>query len=84
MINNGYNRWGIDKTLFVTNDKGKLIIIQIYVDDIVFGGMLNAMVENFIQQMQFEFEMSLVGEVTYSIGIQVNQMENNIFSNQVC
>lgn len=37
------------------------MIAQIYVDDIVFGGMSNQMVENFVQQMKSKFEISLVG-----------------------
>ncbi|MCI38172.1 gag-pol polyprotein, partial [Trifolium medium] len=46
------------------------MIAQIYVDDIVFGGMSNKMVQHFVQQMQSEFEMSLVGELTYFLGLQ--------------
>ena len=55
------------------------MISQIYVDDIVFGGMSNKMVQHFIQQIQSEFEMSLVGEVTYFLGLQVKQTEDTIF-----
>jgi hypothetical protein len=47
------------------------MIAQIYVDDIVFAGMSNKMVQHFIQQMQSKFEMSLVGELTYFLGLQV-------------
>src|ERR1044072_7727259 len=47
LINHCYNKGGIDKTLFVKHDKGKLMIAQIYVDDIVFGGMSDTMVEHF-------------------------------------
>lgn len=52
MINMGYNRGRIDKTLFVKNDRGKLTITQIYVDDIVFDGMSDKIVEHFIHQIQ--------------------------------
>ena len=40
------------------------------------------MVQHFIQQMQSEFEMSIVGELTYFIGLQVKQMEDTIFISQ--
>jgi hypothetical protein len=40
------------------------MIAQIYVDDIVFGEMSNQMFQHFVEQMQSEFEMSLVGELT--------------------
>ncbi|PNX60828.1 putative gag-pol polyprotein, partial [Trifolium pratense] len=49
---------------------GNLLIAQIYVDDIVFGGMAEPMVQHFVRQMQSEFEMSLVGELTYFLGLQ--------------
>lgn len=61
LINQGYKKGGTDKTLFVKKEHGGLMIAQIYVDDIVFGGMSNQMVQHFVQQMQSEFEMSLVG-----------------------
>jgi len=41
LINQGYRKRGTDKTLFVKEVKRRLMIAQIYVDDIVFGGMLN-------------------------------------------
>ena len=55
LINHGYHIGGVDKTLFVKNDKGKLMIAQIYVDDIVFGGISDKMVEHFVHQMKSEF-----------------------------
>jgi hypothetical protein len=80
--NQGYRKGGSDKTLFVKEEKGKFIIAQIYVDDIVFGGMSNTMVQQFVKQMQSEFEMSLVGELTYFLGLQIKQMEDTIFISQ--
>jgi hypothetical protein len=82
LINQGYRKEGSDKTLFVKENGGNLMIAQIYVDDIVFGGMLNQMVQHFVQQMQSEFEMSLVGELSYFLGLQVKQMEDFIFISQ--
>lgn len=43
--NNGYNRAGVDRTLFVKKSKEKIVIVQIYVDDIVFGVMSQEMVD---------------------------------------
>jgi len=59
-----------------------MMITHIYVDDIVFGGMSNKMVQHFVQQMQSEFEMSLLGELTYFLGLQVKQMKDTIFISQ--
>src|ERR1044072_6479049 len=58
LIKHGYNKGGIDKTLFVKNDRGKLMSEEIYVDDIVICGMSEKMVQHFVQQMKSEFEMS--------------------------
>ena len=78
----GYRKGGLDKTLFVKTEGGKLMVAQIYVDDIVFGGMSEHMVKHFADQMQAEFEMSLMGELTYFLGLQVSQMEDSIFLSQ--
>ncbi|XP_050875823.1 uncharacterized mitochondrial protein AtMg00810-like [Lathyrus oleraceus] len=83
LINHGYRKGGIDKTLFLKENDGKLMIAQIYVDDIVFGGISDEMVQHFVKQMQSEFEMSLVGELTYFFGLQVKQMEDSIFLCQI-
>jgi hypothetical protein len=71
LVEQGCRKGGIDKTLFVKDDNGRLMNPQIYVDDIVFGGMSNKMVQHFIHQLQSEFEMSLVGELTYFLGLRV-------------
>lgn len=47
------------------------MIAQIYFDDIVFGGMFVKMVKHFVQQMQDEFVMSMVGELNFFLGFQV-------------
>ena len=82
LVRNGYRKGGIGNTLFVREMDGKLMIAQIYVDDIVFGGMSDQMVQHFVKQMQSEFEMSLVGELTFFLGLQVRQMEDSIFISQ--
>ena len=82
LVNHGYRKGGIDKTLFVKEKDGELMIAQIYVDDIVFGGNSDEMVQHFVEQMQSEFEMSLVGELTHFLGLQVKQMDDSIFHYQ--
>ena len=47
--NHGYRKDGIDKTLFVKEKGGKLMIAQIYVDGIVFRGMSKEMVQHFVK-----------------------------------
>ncbi len=53
-----------------------------YVDDIIFGSNDEAMSQNFASVMQKEFEMSLLGELTYFLGLQVQQNKDGIFLSQ--
>ena len=79
MIEKCYERGGVDKTLFIKKDKCDIIIAQIYVDDIVFGSTSRNIFDVFVNQMKNEFEMSMVGELTYFLGLQVQQMNDGIF-----
>src|SRR4051812_31305281 len=63
LVYHGYKKGGLDKTLFFKEKDVKLMVAQIYVDDIVFGGISDEIVQHFIKKMQSEFEMSLVGEL---------------------
>ncbi|XP_062118855.1 uncharacterized mitochondrial protein AtMg00810-like [Humulus lupulus] len=75
-------RGNVDKTLFIKNIKSDVIFAQIYVDDIVFGSTSNSEVQVFVLQMQQEFEMSMVGELTYFLGLQVKQSDYGSFVSQ--
>ena len=71
LINNDYTKGSVDKTLFIKKDNDKLFIAQIYVDDIVFGSTNNTKVQQFVDVMSHEFEMGLVGELSYFLGLQI-------------
>ena len=60
-----------DRTLFVKNDENYLLVVQVYVDDIVFGATIDACDKEFLEEMKKEFEMSMVGELTFFLGLQV-------------
>ncbi|TYJ96981.1 putative mitochondrial protein [Cucumis melo var. makuwa] len=53
-----------------------------YVDDIIFGGTSSVYVEQFVAQMNREFEMSMVGELTFFLGFQIKQENTGIFFSQ--
>ncbi|KAG7552201.1 GAG-pre-integrase domain [Arabidopsis thaliana x Arabidopsis arenosa] len=78
----GYIRGSVDKTLFVKEDTHGMIIIQIYVDDIVFGGTSEQLVKAFVKTMTTEFRMSMVGELKYFLGLQINQTDEGITISQ--
>ncbi|GJV46690.1 retrovirus-related pol polyprotein from transposon TNT 1-94 [Tanacetum coccineum] len=72
----------VDNTLFTKKKSSNLIIIQIYVDDIIFGLTCQDMCDEFAKIMHDEFEMSMMGELNFFLGLQIKQMEDGIFFNQ--
>ncbi|CAM8937170.1 unnamed protein product [Rhodiola kirilowii] len=82
LVDHGYVRGGVDKTRFVKHTRSDCIIAQIYVDDIVFGSNTQKLVDQFVEQMQKEFTMSMVGEMNYFLGLHVMQKDDGIFISQ--
>ncbi|GJR42096.1 retrovirus-related pol polyprotein from transposon TNT 1-94 [Tanacetum coccineum] len=72
----------VDNTLFTKKKSSNLIIVQIYVDDIIFGSTCQDMCDDFAKIMHDEFEMSMMGELNFFLGLQIKQMEDGIFFNQ--
>jgi len=56
-----------------------LLIVQVYVDNIIFGSTNEKMFEDFSNLMQSEFEMSMMGELHFFLGLQIKQQEDDIF-----
>ncbi|WVZ85112.1 hypothetical protein U9M48_032067 [Paspalum notatum var. saurae] len=78
----GFVMGSVDKTLFLLSRGGDTLIVQIYVDDIIFGGSSHALVSSFAEQMSREFEMSLMGELQFFLGLQIKQGLEGIFVHQ--
>lgn len=72
----------MDKTLFIKGEKNNILIAQIYVDDIVFGSTSENLSKIFATCMSIEFEVSMVGELSFFLGLQIKQCENGIFLSQ--
>jgi hypothetical protein len=73
LLEHGYVMRSVDKTLFTLNHGTDFLLIQIYVDDIIFGGSSHTLVSRFQEMMESEFQMSMMGELTFFLGIQVKQ-----------
>ncbi|RWR92079.1 Dimer_Tnp_hAT domain-containing protein/DUF4371 domain-containing protein [Cinnamomum micranthum f. kanehirae] len=82
LLNNGFKRGSVDKTLFIKEDNHHILISQIYVDDIVFSSTSSKLVDQFSKSMSSEFEMSMVGELTFFLGLQIKQCADGIFISQ--
>ena len=59
-----------------------MLIAQIYMDDIIFGDTNQVLCEHFAKEMQSEFQMSMMGELTFFLDLQVKQCKDGIFINQ--
>src|ERR1044071_4500165 len=73
LLANGYRRGAVDRTLFLLEQNGEILVVQVYVDDIIFGSTNPALVEKFKDLMSSEFEMSMIGELSFFLGLQVVQ-----------
>ncbi|GJR88537.1 putative ribonuclease H-like domain-containing protein [Tanacetum coccineum] len=82
LLENGYRRGTIDKTLFIKKDKGDILLVQVYVDDIIFGSTKKSLCVEFEQMMHKRFQMSSIRELTFFLGLQVQQKEDGIFISQ--
>ncbi|GJR37562.1 retrovirus-related pol polyprotein from transposon TNT 1-94 [Tanacetum coccineum] len=82
LIKHEYKMGMVDNTLFTKKRSSNLIIVQIYVDDIIFGSTCQDMCDEFAKIMHDEFEMSMMGELNFFLGLQIKQMEDGIFFNQ--
>nr|GFA41096.1 retrovirus-related Pol polyprotein from transposon TNT 1-94 [Tanacetum cinerariifolium] len=68
LVSKGFSKGSIDPTLFITKHGEDILLVQIYVDDIIFGST--------------KFEMSMMGELKLFLGIQIHQSPRGIFINQ--
>ena len=78
----GYKRGATDSNLYINIKDKNMIIVTVYVDDIIFGSNLEILIVNFASKMKKEFEMSMLGDLTFFLGLQVYQSDKGIFISQ--
>ena len=79
LIENSFIRGVIDKTLFTKQHKTDMLLVKVYVDDIIFRSTNDNLCKRFAKLMQSKFEMSLMSELKYFFGLQVDQRIDGIF-----
>ncbi|GJY87521.1 putative ribonuclease H-like domain-containing protein [Tanacetum coccineum] len=82
LLCNGFQRGKIDQTLFIKRQKGHILLVQIYVDDIIFGSTKKELCDEFEKLMKDKFQMSSIGELTFFLGLQIQQKKKGIFISQ--
>ena len=82
LLKNDFTRGSVDTTLFIKRKDNEMLVVQIYVDDIIFGATNECLCQEFSKLMQGEFEMSMMGELTFFLGLQIKQTKEGIFISQ--
>ena len=82
LLQQKFKRGSADSNLYIKQDNDSILIIEVYVDDIIFGSDDDSLSQQFAKDMQKEFEMSLLGELTFFLGLQISQRTEGIFITQ--
>jgi hypothetical protein len=79
LFERGFEMGMVDQTLFLLRQGKDILTVQVYVDDIVFGGSPNTLVAWFAEHMSMEFEMSMMGEFSSCSGYKsCNQRKEHL------
>nr|GEV70913.1 hypothetical protein [Tanacetum cinerariifolium] len=82
LLDNGFQRRKIDKTLFIKRHKGDILLVRVYVDDIIFGSTRKEQCNAFERLMHEKFQISSMGKLTFFLGLQVKQKNDGVFISQ--
>ncbi|GKE08655.1 retrovirus-related pol polyprotein from transposon TNT 1-94 [Tanacetum coccineum] len=82
LMSKGFTKGTIDPTLFMIRYGEDILLVQIYVDDIIFGSTNLKFSKRFEKLMYSRFEMSLMREMKFFLGLQIHQSPRGIFINQ--
>ena len=82
LLANKFSKGVVDPTLFTRRSGNHLLHVQIYVDDIIFASSDPMECDRFAQEMSSEFQMSMMGQMSFFLGLQVSQNPSGIFINQ--
>ncbi|GJZ35051.1 retrovirus-related pol polyprotein from transposon TNT 1-94 [Tanacetum coccineum] len=77
-----FSKGAVDPTLFTQQAGNDLLLVQIYVDDIIFASTNTAICNEFADQMTTKFKMSMMGQMSFWLGLQISQSPRGIFINQ--
>ncbi|GKA95406.1 retrovirus-related pol polyprotein from transposon TNT 1-94 [Tanacetum coccineum] len=82
LISQDFSKGSVDPTLFIRRDGKELLLVQIYVDDIIFAASTPELCDLFSKIMCSKFKMSMMGKISFFLGLQISQSPRGIFINQ--
>ncbi|GJY75197.1 retrovirus-related pol polyprotein from transposon TNT 1-94 [Tanacetum coccineum] len=82
LISQDFSKGSVDPTLFIRREGKELLLVQIYVDDIIFAASTPELCDLFAKIMCSKFKMSMMGKISFFLGLQISQNPRGIFINQ--
>nr|GFD27588.1 retrovirus-related Pol polyprotein from transposon TNT 1-94 [Tanacetum cinerariifolium] len=82
LLSQKFSKGIVDPTLFIKREGKGILLVQIYVDDIIFSSTDPNLCESFSDVMCSKFKMSVMGMLSFSLGLQISQSPRGIFLNQ--
>ncbi|GKB30009.1 retrovirus-related pol polyprotein from transposon TNT 1-94 [Tanacetum coccineum] len=82
LISQDFSKGSVDPTLFIRREGKELLLVQIYVDDIIFAASTPELCDLFAKIMCSKFKMSMMGKISFFLGLQISQSPRGIFINQ--
>ncbi|GKF51324.1 retrovirus-related pol polyprotein from transposon TNT 1-94 [Tanacetum coccineum] len=82
LLDNKFLKGVVDPTLFTQKTSKHILLVQIYVDDIIFASTDPKAYDIFSKEMSSKFQMSTMGQMSFFLGLQVSQSPGGIFINQ--
>ena len=79
LLKNEYSIGQVDNTLFTKKKKNNIVLVQIYVDDIIFGSTCQDLCDEFSNLIHNEIDMRMMDELNYFLGLQIKQYEDGTF-----
>ncbi|GJS80291.1 retrovirus-related pol polyprotein from transposon TNT 1-94 [Tanacetum coccineum] len=82
LLAQGFSKGVVDPTLFIRKTGKHILHVQIYVDDIIFASTDPKDCDRFSNEMSSKFQMSMMGQISFFLGLQISQNPRGIFINQ--
>ncbi|GJW04044.1 retrovirus-related pol polyprotein from transposon TNT 1-94 [Tanacetum coccineum] len=81
LLSQEFSKGTVDSTLFIRGQGKDLLVVQIYVDDIIFASTTPELCDQFSKKICTQFKMSMMGKISFFLGLQISQSPRGIFTN---
>nr|GEY97622.1 hypothetical protein [Tanacetum cinerariifolium] len=82
LLSQDFSKGLVDPTLFIRRNGNDLLLVQIYINDIIFAASTLELYDLFASLMCLKFKMSMMGRISFFLGLQISQNPRGIFINQ--